>query len=377
MSKNMDKRLIFFTYAYNAERTIKRTINSLLNQTYSDFTYYCIDNGSTDATGEIIREYASMDSRIVHLQEKPNNRGIVAKYIPRIMEGGDNGYLAFLDSDDEYASPFLEKMFSFVKEHTLDIAVCGTEYVTPDGARKDTPAETLIFEDSGFAEHFSVYHKYITRAWGILYSLRLLPLVGFTTLEKMGYTQLAKTGYKELTKEQAASAPVFYDCIHPLMAFQKAKRAGVLSESLHKYYINPSTEHLSYRYTPNYFWWINFIQERAREFLLDYGPLSKKNENYLHIRFLIWLKYILVRLQNTDAPLKTRLQDITEIFDDARTKTWLCLDWDAVGIQTDKHEFLKEQLVWAQARQGGDHAAQTDAKKLIAVLERRITEIWG
>ncbi|MCX4304592.1 MAG: glycosyltransferase family A protein [Acetatifactor sp.] len=53
------------TCAYNSEKTLKRAIESILNQTYEDFEYHILDNGSTDCTGEIIREYASRDKRIV------------------------------------------------------------------------------------------------------------------------------------------------------------------------------------------------------------------------------------------------------------------------------------------------------------------------
>ena len=54
---------IFYTYAYNAEKTIKRTIQSVLAQTHEDFLYYVVDNGSTDHTGEVIQTMAQQDQR--------------------------------------------------------------------------------------------------------------------------------------------------------------------------------------------------------------------------------------------------------------------------------------------------------------------------
>ena len=75
------------TTAYNAEHTIKQCIESVLNQTSGEFIYYLCDNGSTDATGDIIRSYAQKDSRIkpflmkkiMFSKEQTKSIGIFAK----------------------------------------------------------------------------------------------------------------------------------------------------------------------------------------------------------------------------------------------------------------------------------------------------------
>ena len=51
-----------FTTAYNAEKTLHKAVNSILNQTYTDFCYYLFDNGSLDDTSQIIKEYANKDN---------------------------------------------------------------------------------------------------------------------------------------------------------------------------------------------------------------------------------------------------------------------------------------------------------------------------
>ncbi len=59
--------IYFKTKAFNAEKTIGKCIESVLNQTsYGDnIVYYICDNGSTDRTGEIIKEYAKKDTKII------------------------------------------------------------------------------------------------------------------------------------------------------------------------------------------------------------------------------------------------------------------------------------------------------------------------
>jgi glycosyltransferase involved in cell wall biosynthesis len=49
------RQVVFFTQAYNAEKTLRRAVDSILAQTYTNFVYYIVDNGSTDGTGEMIQ----------------------------------------------------------------------------------------------------------------------------------------------------------------------------------------------------------------------------------------------------------------------------------------------------------------------------------
>ena len=58
--------------AYNAEKYIGEAIESILQQTFSDFEYIIIDDGSTDRTWEIIQEYAQKDERVVVMQNEKN-----------------------------------------------------------------------------------------------------------------------------------------------------------------------------------------------------------------------------------------------------------------------------------------------------------------
>jgi len=345
------QRVVFWTCAYNAEKTICRAMESVLNQTCADFTYYCLDNGSSDKTGEIIKSYAEQDSRVVHLSVPENiNPGATAIYLPTILSHGDDGYMVWLNADDEYALDFLEKMFGFVTINNLDAAVCGTEYVTSDGtSRLDTPAKTLILVGSGFAEYLTIYYKYITRMWGGLYSLKLVKKMGLPTHDKF-----------------SDKGGAFYDVMCSLKAFSESERAGVLADSLHKYYHTPAQ--LSTKYTPYWFWWVNKAQARLRDFILSFGPISKENENFLHTRFLIWLKYIMPRLQNADVSLEIRMNDLYAIFSDKKVHELLSLDWSAIGIYSDKAEFLRETLDWVLAQAKCDGTNTAPAQKLIDLI---------
>ena len=77
-----DNMIIFNTMAYNAERTIARTIESVLSQTYERFEYYIIDNGSKDNTFSIMSDYARTDNRIHLLKNNINSVEAIKHGIP-------------------------------------------------------------------------------------------------------------------------------------------------------------------------------------------------------------------------------------------------------------------------------------------------------
>ena len=60
---------------YNREKLVSRAIESILAQTYKDFEFIIIDNGSTDSSGRIADEYAEKDSRIKVIHRKRGNIG--------------------------------------------------------------------------------------------------------------------------------------------------------------------------------------------------------------------------------------------------------------------------------------------------------------
>lgn len=105
---------------YNAEKTIERCINSILNQSYKDFELLLLDDGSTDASGRICDAFAEKDQRIRVLHKEntgvsdTRNQGIA-------MAGGE--YLQFADSDDWLASDATEFFMRTVTEHSCDMVI--------------------------------------------------------------------------------------------------------------------------------------------------------------------------------------------------------------------------------------------------------------
>lgn len=108
---------------YNAERYLCSAVESILNQTYSNFEFIIIDDCSTDNSYELLNNFADRDSRIKLFRNEINLK------LPKTLNFGlsqaNGDYIARMDADDISHEDRLEKQVRFLNDHP-DIHVCGT-----------------------------------------------------------------------------------------------------------------------------------------------------------------------------------------------------------------------------------------------------------
>jgi glycosyltransferase involved in cell wall biosynthesis len=92
---------------YNRAHLLCRAMQSVLNQTYLDFELIIVDDGSTDNTDKIIKEFQEHDKRIKYIRHEKNKGGSAARNSGIKISRGE--YIAFLDSDDEWLPRKMEK----------------------------------------------------------------------------------------------------------------------------------------------------------------------------------------------------------------------------------------------------------------------------
>ena len=109
---------------YNVEQYLRRCIDSVLRQSYTDYEMILVDDGSTDTSGQICDEYSG-DSRI-HVIHKANEGAGAARNTGIEIATGD--YITFIDSDDYIAGCYLEKMVRTAEQTGSDIVQCGYLY---------------------------------------------------------------------------------------------------------------------------------------------------------------------------------------------------------------------------------------------------------
>lgn len=106
---------------YNTEKYLRECLDSVVNQTLRDIEILCVDDGSTDRSPQILREYAERDSRVRVFSQEHINAG-AARNTGLSHAVGE--YLSFLDSDDFFEPVMLEHMLACARERAAELVVC-------------------------------------------------------------------------------------------------------------------------------------------------------------------------------------------------------------------------------------------------------------
>lgn len=117
--------------AYNCEKYIDEAINSVLAQTYKNWELLVIDDGSKDATFQILSEFSKNDYRIKPLKNE-KNLGVSATR-NRGIELASGEWIAFLDSDDIWNPSKLEKQLEAADKTSVGFVFTGASYINEDG----------------------------------------------------------------------------------------------------------------------------------------------------------------------------------------------------------------------------------------------------
>ena len=106
---------------YNSIKYLPLCLNSVISQTLSNIEIICIDDGSTDDSLKIIKEYKLKDYRITIIQQKNQGSGIARNKGIKISKGK---FISFMDSDDLYPNKFILE-FMFKNAIQKKVLICG------------------------------------------------------------------------------------------------------------------------------------------------------------------------------------------------------------------------------------------------------------
>lgn len=116
---------------YNKAPYVRKTVESVLGQTFDDYELIIIDNGSNDGSNKIVAGFIDPRIRTVHLEENigvsnARNKGVSLSTAP---------YITFLDADDWWEPTFLEEMRGLIERHP-DAGIYGTGYYIVKNSKK-------------------------------------------------------------------------------------------------------------------------------------------------------------------------------------------------------------------------------------------------
>ncbi len=136
------------TPVYNAEKFIKETIESVINQTYKDWEMILVDDCSTDSSFEIISDYAKKYPNIKVFKNDKNSGPVDTRNFA--IEKSSGRYLAMLDSDDLWKPEKLKKQISFMEEKNVYFSYSGYEIINENGKllKSYTPPLKATYKNS-------------------------------------------------------------------------------------------------------------------------------------------------------------------------------------------------------------------------------------
>ena len=112
---------------FQAVKTLRRCLDSIKNQTMTEWECLLVDDGSSDGSGKMCDEYASADARfrVIH---KPNEGVAIARQTGIDSAKGD--YVIFADADDWVEPDWLEKLYGKITADKADMAICDYERIS-------------------------------------------------------------------------------------------------------------------------------------------------------------------------------------------------------------------------------------------------------
>lgn len=121
--------------AYNAEKFISESIESVRKQTYQNWELLIVDDCSTDTTKTIVKKLSEVDSRIVYIPLLKNSGAAIARKTG--IEASKGRFIAFLDSDDLWIPEKLEKQIAFMLKNKKTFTCTIYGKITENGTVTD------------------------------------------------------------------------------------------------------------------------------------------------------------------------------------------------------------------------------------------------
>lgn len=237
---------------FNAEKTLERSVNSILAQSLIDFELVLIDDGSTDNSGAICEEYSKKDNRVRYI--KKENGGPASVRNLGLSEAKGE-YIAFADSDDYLDDNAFAFMYEKAIESGADMVVCGC-FIELGSTVKENFCEPMIIEGE--------------------YGEKIIPLKSKDLLDAP-WNKLYKTEFLRKTKVTMPEGEIFEDTAFHLELLEHSPKISVYSECFYHYVQNLGS--ITKKYNPDK---LRLLKKRA----LQLKSVTSKIEPYCDFYYI-------------------------------------------------------------------------------------------
>ena len=270
--------------AYNAENFITECLDSLLNQTFSDFCILAVNDASTDNTGKILETYAAKDARL-RVYHLPQNQGepAVMQFIMDMLNYMNVEYVARMDADDICVPHRFEKQIQYLDDHPeIDILGSNALLFNDGQTDKTTKISTLPLLDKDIKAHFSLARDHIINPSSMWRHSSIKAL-------NINYAQTATAPDFHMWVQCALHKKTFANLPEPLLLYrlhpgQESKKHDKISESV-QYSMELWISHLFPELTPKEVSLLSLILHgktiklRTEEFEIAFSAYDKVRSN--------------------------------------------------------------------------------------------------
>ena len=283
-------KLAFILPAYNAENFITECLDSLLNQTFSDFCILAVNDASTDNTGGILESYATKDTRlrVYHFSENQGEPAVM-QFAMDMLNYMNVEYIARMDADDICVPHRFEKQVQYLDEHPeIDILGSNALLFNDEQTDKTTKISTLPLLDKDIKAHFSLARDHIINPSSMWRHSSIKAL-------NINYAQTATAPDFHMWVQCALHKKTFANLPEPLLLYrlhpgQESKKHDKISESV-QYSMELWISHLFPELTPKEVSLLSLILHgktiklRTEEFEIAFSAYDKVRSNNGDSRF--------------------------------------------------------------------------------------------
>lgn len=294
--KSIDKiKFYILVPVYNVEKYIAECIESVLNQTYTDWQLILVDDGSTDLSGAICDKYAN-DNCKISVIHKPNGGSISARQAASnyLFDKGlsENCYVLYLDSDDLLESEALYEINDMIESTGSDLIIY--KY------RRFNENEKLLEIDNQNRSFEIIEDK------AVLYK-KVFTNVGFNPLwrKAIKINLIEERVYSDYFQVKLAE-----DLLQSISLYKNAKKVLFSEAELYRYRINPTS--ITHSVTYENFQVSSTVRREVLTFLQKENVWSENDYIYYFTCCNDWLKNDV----RTIAGFKTFKKNRFKLFDD-------------------------------------------------------------
>ncbi len=164
---------------YKVEKYLRKCVESVINQSYSNLEIILVDDGSPDKCPVICDEYSKKDNRIIVIH-KPNGGLSDARNYG--IEKATGKYISFIDSDDYVSYDYIEYLYNNIKRENADISIVLPQTFFKEETNikvKNKPEKIRVFNSKTALITMLYQKEFDTSAWGKLYKKDLFDNIKF------------------------------------------------------------------------------------------------------------------------------------------------------------------------------------------------------